>query len=172
MEKSTEKDSTKPAEVEKELVCATHEDRPIIKVCLDEKCETQLLCLDCTAKHPFSHVSKTITLESLTDKDKFLTKIKKKLEKLKKDKKEELEIKLKLLKEKMLKKVEDSFKSLEGKFESTFDDKIDSLLLKDYHDFVELFEINQSRYHLKMLKDKYLKLIHSNKDQSNLEMLN
>ena len=167
MEKSKEKDPTIESEPKKELICTEHENRPIIKVCLDEKCETQFLCLDCTAKHPFSHASKTITLDSLTNKEKFLTKMKKKLDKLRDEKKCEIQLKMKLLKEKMIKKVEESFKSLEGKFESTFDEKIDSLLLRDYNDFVELFEINQSQYHLSMLKEKYAKLIHSTRDNSN-----
>ena len=131
-----------------------------------ETCETPLLCKECSSGHPFGHASKTISVESLTDKDKFLTKMNKKLAKLREKKREEIFIKTKMLKEKMMKQLEDSFKSLEGKFEETFDEKVDSLLLRDYKDFVEQFEINKSQYHLTMLKEKYKKLIFTDRTQS------
>lgn len=167
MEKQQESEISNQIDPNKKLFCTTHPENEIEKVCLEESCETPLLCKECTSSHPFGHASKTVTLESLTDKEKFLTKMNKKLSKLRENKREEIHIKTKMLKEKMMKQLEESFKALEGKFEETFDQKVDSLLLRDYKDFVKLYEINKSQYHLNLLKDKYRKLIFTDRTESN-----
>ena len=92
----------------------------------------------------------------------------KKLAKLKESRKEGINIQMKLLKEKMLKQVEDSFKSLESRFEDTFDEKVESLLLRDYRDSVDQFEENQSRHFLSSLRDKYRKLIFTPRKEGSL----
>lgn len=158
MEKDPQANANGAPEQSQDLTCATHPNKLIEKVCLEENCETSLLCSECSASHPFSHVSKTVALDFLTDDSKFLAKINKKLEKLKQQRKQELQAKFDRVKKEMTEQLEASFKSLEGRFETVFDQKVDSLLLRDYRDFLESFELNRSRYHLNLLRDKYRKL--------------
>lgn len=159
MEKISSKPNSETNKPKQLPNCLKHEGKPIKKICLIKDCETPLLSEELLKSHPFGHVSRTKTIEDITNRKKILTRLKKKVGEIKKRKAEEVDIELKAIEEALVKEVRDTFKGLRGKFDQLFDEKVESILVGEYQDYVDLYNQNKGSDDLQLMRDMYIKYV-------------